>query len=62
VVAVKIRLPGLPAETGQAVSILAGTPAPGVTGVSSPYPDRGGSRIVRACIEARFRADGRADP
>jgi hypothetical protein len=62
VVAVKIRLPGLPDEIGQAVSILTGTPALDVIEVSSPYPDRGGSRIVRACIEDRFRADGRADP
>jgi hypothetical protein len=30
--------------------------------VSSPYPNRGDSRIVRVYIEARFRADGRADP
>jgi hypothetical protein len=58
----KIRLSGLPAEIDQAVSILAGTPALDVIEVSSPYPDRGDSRIVRACIEARFRADGRADP
>ena len=58
----KIRLSGLPAEINQAVSILTGTPALDVIEVSSPYPNRGDSRIVRVYIEAQFRADGRADP
>jgi len=42
----KIRLSGLPAEIDQAVSILTGTPALDVIEVSSPYPNRGDSRIV----------------
>jgi len=39
-----------------------GFPALDVIEVSSPYPNRGDSRIVRVYIEAQFRADGRADP
>jgi len=58
----KIRLSGLPAEVGQAVSALSDADALDVIEVSSPYPNRGDSRIVRIYIEARLRADGRADP
>jgi hypothetical protein len=58
----KIRISGLPAEIDQAVSILTGIPALDVIEVSSPYPNRGDSRIVRVYIEAQLRADGRADP
>ncbi len=58
----KIRLSGLPAEVGQAVSALRKADALDVIEVSSPYPNRGDSRIVRIYIEAQLRADGRADP
>ena len=58
----KIRLSGLPAEVDQAVSALSDADALDVIEVSSPYPNRGDSRIVRVYIEAQFRADGRADP
>ena len=58
----KIRLSGLPAEVHQAVSVLSDADALDVIEVSSPYPNRGDSRMVRVYIEAQLRADGRADP
>ncbi len=58
----KIRLSGLPAEVGQAVSALRDADALDVIEVSSPYPNRGDSRIVRIYLEAKLRADRRADP
>jgi len=59
---VKIRLSGLPAEIDYAITVLTGTLALDVIEVSSPYPNRGDSRIVRVYIEAQVRADGRAGP
>jgi hypothetical protein len=58
----KIRLSGLPAEIDQAVCVLTDAQALDVIEVSTPYPNRGDSRIVRVYIEAQLRADGRADP
>jgi len=58
----KIRLSGLPAEVGQAVSALSDADTLDVIEVSSPYPNRGDSRMVRVYIEARLRDHGRADP
>ena len=58
----KIRLPGLPAETGQAVRNLNDAQALDVTEVSNPYPNRGDSRIVRACIEAQLPPGNGAVP
>jgi rRNA processing protein Krr1/Pno1 len=60
VVAVKIRLSGLPAEIDQAVSILTDAPALDVIEVSNPYPNRGDSRIVRVYIEAQLRPGSKA--
>ena len=57
-----IRLTGLPAEVNQAITVINDAKALDVIEVSSPYPNRGDSRIVRVYIEAQFRADGRADP
>ena len=61
-VAVKIRLTGLPPEVDQAVNALSDAQALDVIEVSSPYPNRGDSRQVRVYIEAQLCADGRADP
>ena len=58
----KIRLSGLPAEIDQAVNALSEADALDVIEVSSPYPNRGDSRIIRVYIEAQLRADGRAGP
>jgi hypothetical protein len=58
----KIRLMGLPAEIDQAVNALSNAQALDVIEVSSPYPNRDGSRMVRVYIEAQLRADSRADP
>jgi hypothetical protein len=58
----KIRLSGLPAEVGRAVNALSDADALDVIEVSSPYPNRGDSRIVRVYIEVQLRDHGRADP
>ncbi len=58
----KIRLMGLPAEIGPVLTQLQETRNLDVTHVDGPYPNRGNSRMVRVYIEARLRADGRADP
>ena len=57
-----IRLSGLPAEIGQAVSILNDAQALDVIEVSNPYPNRGDSRIVRVYIEAQLRPGTGAVP
>ena len=61
-VAVKLRLMGLPAEVDQAVTVLSDARAFDVVQVDGPYPNRGNSRLVRVYIEVQLRADGRADP
>ncbi len=58
----KIRLMGLPAEIGPVLAQLQETRNLDVIQVDGPYPTRGDSRMVRVYIEARLRADGRADP
>ena len=58
----KIRLSGLPAEVGQAITIIADAKIFTVTQVDGPYPNRGRSRMVRCYLEAQLRADGRPDP
>ena len=58
----KIRLTGLPAEVTQTLQAIQETRTLDVTQVDGPYPNRGGSRLVRVYIEAQLRADGRADP
>ena len=58
----KIRLMGLPGELARALKALHDADGLDVTEVSSPYPNRGDSRLARIYIDARLRADGRADP
>jgi hypothetical protein len=58
----KIRLMGLPAETGQAVTIISDAKEFDVIQVDGPYPNRGDSRQVRSCIEAQLRPDSGAVP
>ena len=61
-VAVKIRLMGLPAEIEPVLTKIQEARTLDVIEVDGPYPNRGTSRMVRACIEAQLRADGRAGP
>ena len=61
-VAVKIRLTGLPAETGPVPTRIQQARTLDVIQVDGPYPNRDTSRMVRVYIEAQLRADGRADP
>ena len=49
----KIRLTGLPAETGQAIKALRDLPGLDVIQAAGPYPNRGDSHLVRIYIEAR---------
>ncbi len=58
----KIRLMGLPAEVDQAITALRDAPALDVTEVSSPYPNRGDSRMIRVYIEAYLRTGSRTIP
>jgi len=58
----KIRIMGLPVEVDQAVNTLSDAQALDVIEVSSPYPNRGDSRVVRVYIEAQLSADGGAVP
>ena len=51
----KIRLTGLPAEIDQAVNALSNAQALDVIEVSSPYPNRGDSHMIRIYIEAQLR-------
>jgi hypothetical protein len=57
-----IRLMGLPAEIEPVLTQIQDIRTVDVIHVDGPYPNRGTSRLVRACIQARLRADGRADP
>jgi hypothetical protein len=59
---VKIRLMGLPAEIEPVLTQIQEARTLDVIQVDGPYPNRGNSRMVRACIEAQLRADGRAGP
>ena len=61
-VAVKIRLTGLPAEIEPVLTQIQEARTLDVIQVDGPYPNRGNSRMVRVYIEARLRADGRAGP
>jgi len=58
----KIRLVGLPAEIEPVLTQIQDIRTLDVIHVDGPYPNRGTSRLVRIYIEARLRADGRADP
>jgi hypothetical protein len=58
----KIRLMGLPAEVESTLTEIQETRTLDVIQVDGPYPNRGNSRMVRVYIEAKLRADGRADP
>ena len=58
----KIRLMGLPAEIEPVLTQIQDIRTLDVIQVDGPYPNRGNSRMVRVYIEARLRADGRADP
>ena len=58
----KLRLMGLPAETGPVLAQIQEARTLDVIQVDGPYPNRGNSRMVRVYIEARLRADGRAGP
>ena len=58
----KIRLMGLPAEIEPVLTQIQDIRTLDVIEVDGPYPNRGTSRLVRVYIEARLRADGRADP
>ncbi len=50
----KIRITGLPAEVGHALTILGQTEAFDVTEVSPSYPNRGTSRMIRVYAEVRM--------
>ena len=50
----KIRITGLPAEVGQALTILGQTEAFDMTEVSPSYPNRGTSRMIRVYAEVRM--------
>jgi hypothetical protein len=58
----KIRLTGLPAEIGQAVTVISDSQGFDVIQVDVPYPNRGNSRLVRVYIEAQLHPDGGAVP
>ena len=58
----KIRLMGLPAEVGQAVTIINDAKIFTVTQVDGPYPNRGRSHMVRCYIEVQLPPDSGADP
>ena len=53
----KIRITGLPAEAGHALTILGQTEVFDVTEVSPSYPNRGTSRMIRVYAEVRLRED-----
>ena len=53
----KIRITDLPAEVGQALTILGETEAFDVTDVSPSYPNRGTSRMIRVYAEVRLREE-----
>ena len=61
-VAVNIRLMGLPAEIEPVLTQIQKARTLDVIQVDGPYPNRGDSRMVRVYIEAQLRADGRAGP
>lgn len=50
----KIRITGLPAEVGQAITILTNNRDLDVIEVSDPYPNRGASRLVRVYAEIQL--------
>ncbi len=58
----KIRLTGLPAEVTQTLQAIEETRTLDVTQVDGPYPNRGGSRLVRVCIEAQLHPDSGTVP
>jgi hypothetical protein len=49
----KIRITGLPAEIPPVIQALTSADTLDVTEVSDPYPNRGGSGLVRVYIEAQ---------
>jgi hypothetical protein len=58
-----IRLMGQPAEVDQAVIIVVyDAKVSGVIRIGGMYPNRGGSRQVRSCIEAQLRPASGAAP
>ena len=58
----KIRLMGLPAEAGQAVTSICDAKVFDVIQVDGPYPNRGDSRMVRVYIEAQLSAESGTIP
>ena len=58
----KIRLLGLPAEVGQAVTIINDPKLFDVIQVDGPYPNRGNSQMVRLYIEVQLPPDSGAVP
>jgi hypothetical protein len=58
----KIRLTGLPAEVTQVITVLNGADSLDVIEVSTAYPNRGDSRMVRVYIEAQPHTDSRTAP
>jgi hypothetical protein len=53
VVAVKIRIMGLPADVWCAVNALTDADSLDLLEVSDPYPNRGDSRMIRVYIDAQ---------
>ena len=58
----KIRITGLPAEVTQTLQASWQAKVPGVIQAGGPYPDRGGSRLVRGCIQAQLHPGSGAVP
>ena len=58
----KIRLMGLSAEVTRTLQVIRQIRTFDVIQVSGPYPDRGGSRLVRVYIEAQLHPDSGAVP
>ena len=57
-----IRLTGLPADVGQAVTLIRNAKIFDVVQVHGPYPNRGRSRLVRVYIEAQLHPGSGAVP
>ena len=53
----KIRIMGLPAEVAPVIEALNAADHLDLIEVSDPYPNRGGSRLVRVYIEAQLHPD-----
>jgi hypothetical protein len=53
---------GLPAEVGQAVTVISDAQGFDVIQVDGPYPNRGTSRLVRVYIEAQLHLDSETVP